>query len=204
MISFRTKAKMVLFLPVEWIWLLAYRCSSQRSKINMDLERFCMVHNGCHPGNKFIYYLLSELAGEYNEFRSLFLHRIGKKRHFLKYLMPKGAVMLGFDVPREKLGGGLFIQHGYCTDLSARSIGENCWINQRVTLGYKGDECPTIGNNVSIGVGAVVLGGVKVGNNVRIGANAIVVHDVPDNCTVCSPAATIVKRHDNNGNNNDE
>ena len=65
-----------------------------------------------------------------------------------------------------------------------------------MTLGYKGDGCPTIGNNVTIGVGAVVIGDVKIGNNVRIGANAIVVHDVPDNCTVCSPAATIVKRHD--------
>ena len=108
--------------------------------------------------------------------------------------MPRGAVLLGFDVPREKLGGGLFLQHGYCTDLSAREIGENCWINQRVTLGYIGDGCPIIGNNVTIGVGAVVLGDVKIGNNVRIGANAIVVHDVPDNCTVCSPAATIVKR----------
>ncbi|MBR5685528.1 MAG: hypothetical protein IKX18_05175 [Muribaculaceae bacterium] len=108
--------------------------------------------------------------------------------------MLRGAILLGFDVPREKLGGGLFLQHGYCTDLSAREIGENCWINQRVTLGYKGDGCPIIGNNVTIGVGAVVIGDVKIGNNVRIGANAIVVHDVPDDCTVCSPAATIVKR----------
>lgn len=199
MVSIRTKIKIVALLPVSWIWLLAYHMSSQRDRIDMDLDRFCEVHHGCLPGRKKFYYLLSELSGDAGkEFRSLFLYRLGKKRYFLRYIMPSGAMMLGFDVPREKLGGGLFIQHGYCTDLSARAIGEHCWINQRVTLGYKGDECPTIGNNVSIGVGAVVLGRVKVGNNVRIGANAIVVHDVPDNCTVCSPAATIVKRRDTN------
>lgn len=195
-ISLKAKCKLLLYVPVEWIWILVYRFSSQRVKIDMDLERFCQVHYRCSVGSKQLLLLLLEIAVGTGEFRSLFLFRIGKSRHFLKYLMPKGAVLLGFDVPREKLGGGLFIQHGYCTDLSARAIGENCWINQRVTLGYKGDECPTIGNNVSIGVGAVVLGGVKIGNNVKIGANAIVVHDVPDNCTVCSPAATIVRKRE--------
>lgn len=188
---------MILFSPVEWTWLLVYHFSSQRNKIDQDLNRFCQVHNGCHPGKKRIYFLLAELAScGGGEFRSLFLHRIGKVRHLIKRTMPRRTPLLSFDVPREKLGGGLFIQHGYCTDLSAREIGENCWINQRVTLGYKGEGCPTIGNNVTIGVGAVVIGDIKIGNNVRIGANAIVVHDVPDNCTVCSPAATIVSRRD--------
>lgn len=196
MVSLRIGTRLVMFAPLAWIWLLAYRYSSQREKIDMDLDRFCQVHSRCLPGNKRLYYLLTELVSPEGEFRSLFLYRLGKIRHILRYLMPKGVIKLVFDVPREKLGGGLFLQHGYCTDLSARSIGENCWINQKVTLGYKGDECPTIGNNVQIGVGAVVLGGVKVGNNVRIGANAIVVHDVPDNCTVCSPAATIVKMNE--------
>ena len=197
MVSNRTKIRIILFSPVEWIWLLAYRFSSQRSKIDKDLDVFCKVHHGCLPGNRRIYYLLDALAGSgIGEFRSLFLFRLGKKRHIIKRLMPRQVPMLIFDIPREQLGGGLFLQHGYCTDLSARSIGENCWINQKVTLGYKGDGCPTIGNNVSIGVGAVVIGDVKIGDNVRIGANAIVVHDVPDNCTVCSPAATIVKRND--------
>lgn len=189
--------RLILFMPVAWIWLLVYCFSSQREKIDMDLDSFSKVHIGRIPVKGRKLRLIKELIS-FAEFRSLFLYRIGKKSHFIKYFMPRGALQLGFDVPREKFGGGLFIQHGYCTDLSARAIGEHCWINQRVTLGYKGDECPTIGDHVSIGVGAVVLGGVRIGNNVRIGANAIVVHDVPDNCTVCSPAATIVKKRDSN------
>ena len=195
----RTKLHLLLLLPVAWIWVLCYKVSSQRKKIEMDLNRFKQVHAGYIPVRNRTYHLLLELVG-FAEFRSLFLFRIGKKRHLIKYLMPKGEVKLSFDVPREKLGGGLFIQHGYCTDMSARSIGENCWINQKVCLGYQGNDCPTIGNNVRIGVGAVIIGGVKIGNNVNIGANAIVVHDVPDNCTVCSPYATIVKHHDEKSN----
>lgn len=178
-----------------WIWLLAYRYSSQHKRIKMDLEHFCNVHLGFVPKSHIWLYLIRELI-VFDEFRSLFLFRIGRIKHFVRLIMPSGAIKLEFDIPREKLGGGLFIQHGYCTDISAREIGEHCWINQKVTLGYKGNECPIIGHNVTIGVGAVVLGGVKVGNNVRIGANAIVVNDVPDNCTVCSPAATIVKMYE--------
>lgn len=190
----KTKLKLILLFPVLWIWVLCYKLSSQKSKIDMDLDRFCKVHNGFVPQRRRWYYLLIKLVS-YAEFRSLFLFRLGKIQHIIRYFMPKGEVKLAFDIPRDNLGGGLFIQHGYCTDLSARSIGENCWINQKVCLGYQGNDCPTIGNNVRIGVGAVVIGGVKIGNNVNIGANAIVVHDVPDNCTICSPYATVVKQN---------
>lgn len=69
-------------------------------------------------------------------------------------------------------------------------IGHQCVVYQQVTIGriypeegkYPG--CPTIGNNVIIGVGAKILGGITVGNNVKIGAGCIVVDDVPDNVTV--------------------
>lgn len=195
MFSKRIIFRILLFCPVIWIWLLAYLLSSQRNKMEKDLDHFCEVHLGEVPQRHRIYQFLREML-VFPEFRSLFLHRLGKVKHLMKYLMPKGALSLVFAMPREKIGGGLFIQHGHCSDIGAVEIGENCWINQRVTIGFKGNGCPTIGNNVSIGVGAVVLGDVKIGNNVRIGANAIVVHDVPDNCTVCSPAATIVSRRE--------
>ena len=192
--SLKLFAKMIVFAPIAWIWFLAYFFSSQRNKIDMDLDRFCEGHIGQAPLESFRFLLVYRELIAFSEFRSLFLFRVGKISHFLRVIMPKQAVQLNFDVPREKLGGGLFIQHGFCTDLSAREIGENCWINQRVTIGYKGDECPAIGNNVSIGVGAVVIGGVKIGNNVKIGANALVLHDVPDNSIVVSPEATVIKK----------
>ena len=82
-------------------------------------------------------------------------------------------------IETPEIGGGLYIQHGFATMIAAKSIGENCWINQQVTIGYNdhGDP-PVIGNNVMITCGAKVLGNITVGDNVVIGANAVVIRDV--------------------------
>lgn len=88
---------------------------------------------------------------------------------------------------------GVFISQG-------SRIGENCVIFQQVTIGSnsiqgsKHNGSPIIGNNVFIGAGAKIIGGIQIGNNVRIGANCVVTQDIPDNCTVVSqPARIIVK-----------
>ena len=93
------------------------------------------------------------------------------------------------------IGAGLFIQHGFSTIITAKSIGENCWINQQVTIGFiAGSDCPTIGDNVTITAGAKVLGGITLGDNAIVGANAVVLKNVPPNCTVVGVPAYIVKR----------
>lgn len=74
-------------------------------------------------------------------------------------------------------------------------IGANACIYQQVTIGDDGKDCknvPIIGNNVSIGAGAKLIGKIRIGNNVQIGANAIVVEDVPDGATVIAPKARII------------
>ena len=53
-------------------------------------------------------------------------------------------------------------------------------------------EVPVLGNNVFIGAGAKILGGITIGNNVKIGANAVVVKNVPDNVTVVGIPARVV------------
>ena len=63
-------------------------------------------------------------------------------------------------------------------------FGSNCVIYQQVTIGGKDHKAATIGNNVSIGAGAKIIGGVHIGNNVVIGANTVVTKDIPDNKTV--------------------
>lgn len=185
---------MILFLPIAWIWFLAYFFSAQRNKMDMDLNRFCEVHIGHVPENYHRYLHLYRELIVFAEFRTLFLYRIGKIGHIIKSFMPKAQNNLTFSVPRDKFGGGVFIQHGFATGISAHSIGEHCWINQRVTVGFKGDGYPTIGKNVSIGVGAVIIGDIRIGDNVKIGANALVLHDVPDNSIVVSPEATIIRK----------
>ena len=63
-------------------------------------------------------------------------------------------------------------------------IGKNVFISHQVTIGRSRNEAPIIGDNVYIGPGAKIFGGIKIGNNVRIGANCVVFQDIPDNATV--------------------
>lgn len=81
-------------------------------------------------------------------------------------------------------------------------IGENCIIYQNTCFGAlhgKKDknEAPSLGNNVQVGVGAVLLGKICIGNNVSIGANAVVLNDVPDDAVVAGVPA-IIKRYKEN------
>lgn len=96
----------------------------------------------------------------------------------------------------DKIGPGLFIQHGFATIIDAKSIGKDCWVNQQVTIGYSNEtDSPKIGDNVVINSGAKVIGNVFVGNNSKVGANAVVVKDVPENCTVVGVPAKIVRKN---------
>ena len=58
-----------------------------------------------------------------------------------------------------------------------------------------GKRHPTLGNNVTVGTGAKVLGNIRIGNNVKIGGNSVVVKDVPDNCTVVGVPGRVIKRN---------
>lgn len=88
---------------------------------------------------------------------------------------------------------GIFISYG------AR-IGRGCTIFHQVTIGSntladsRGQGAPVIGDNVYIGAGAKIIGGVQVGDNARIGANCVVTFDVPANATVVLDAPRVILR----------
>ena len=133
----------------------------------------------------------SKLFIRHPEFRNLFYYRLGDYSAFLRWMFPPLPTL---HISTASIGPGLFIQHGFSTIISAASIGENCWINQQVTIGYTNEsDCPVIKDNVAIYAGAKVLGSITVGSNVKVGANAVVLKDVPDNCTVAGVPARIVK-----------
>lgn len=74
-------------------------------------------------------------------------------------------------------------------------IGKNAVIHQQVTIGlrYPGGEAPVIGDNVFIGAGAKILGGIKVGDGAVVGANAVVLDDIPPDCVAVGVPARIAK-----------
>jgi len=91
--------------------------------------------------------------------------------------------------PAAKIGPEFFIDHG-----SGVVIGETAEIGccvtlyQGVTLGgtgfQPGKRHPTLGDNVTVGSGAKLLGPISVGNGAKVGANTVVVEDVPPGSTV--------------------
>lgn len=71
-------------------------------------------------------------------------------------------------------------------------IGKNCSIYQNVTIGQGTGGAPIIGDNCFIGANSVIIGKITVGNNVKVGAGAIVVDSIPDNAVVVAPKARII------------
>ena len=99
--------------------------------------------------------------------------------------------------PHTDIGPGFYIGHfGGIVVSKNTKIGRNCNISQGVTLGrknrgkYVGE--PVIGDQVYIGPGAKVIGGVHVGNNVAIGANCVIVDDVPDDAVVVGVPGRVI------------
>lgn len=85
-------------------------------------------------------------------------------------------------------------------------IGANCEIRQNVTLGGNLDKRgpdgrtnPRIGDGVSLGPGAVVLGPIEVGSGTFIGANAVVTQSVPPNSIVAAFRAEVTGERDAEG-----
>ncbi len=116
------------------------------------------------------------------------------------WISKRTRLKTGIEIhPAAKIGKGLFIDHGMGVVIGETTIiGDNCTIYQGVTLGGtgkdKGKRHPTIGNNVTIGSGAKVLGPFTVGDNSKIAANAVVLNEIPPNSTCVGVPARVVKR----------
>ena len=143
-------------------------------KFRMDLDRWKEI---CHIDGSDAS-VMAQLLWHRKEFRNLFIYRNSQRKVYRYWIAFWYPPMDTLFIETPEIGGGLFIQHGFATMIAAKSIGENCWINQQVTIGYTGKGCPVIGNNVMITCGAKVLGDITVGDNAVIAANAAVVKDV--------------------------
>jgi serine O-acetyltransferase len=98
--------------------------------------------------------------------------------------------------PGAQIGRRFFIDHGMGVVIGETAeVGEDVLLFHGVTLGGRSmkrvKRHPTVGNNVTIGAGARVLGPVHIGDGVQIGANAVVVKDVPAGAVATGVPATV-------------
>jgi serine O-acetyltransferase len=105
--------------------------------------------------------------------------------------------LTGIEIhPGAKIGRRFFIDHGAGVVIGETTeIGDDVLLYQGVVLGgvslKKEKRHPTIGNNVMIGAGTIVLGPLSIGNGAKIGAASLVVKDVPQNSVAVGVPARV-------------
>lgn len=146
-------------------------------------------------------------------FHAIMIHRLSHylwkhKFHLTARIISQiSRFFTGIEIhPGAQIGHGFMIDHGMGVVIGETTkIGNNVTLYHDVTLGGRklydkngkklAKRHPNIGNGVTIGSGAQILGPINIGENVKIGSNAIVIEDIPANCTVVNTPAYIVKKN---------
>ncbi|WP_220503867.1 serine O-acetyltransferase EpsC [Microbispora sp. H13382] len=137
---------------------------------------------------------------------ALWLHRVAHRLHRRGRRLPARLLMLlaravtGVEIhPGAVLGRRVFVDHGAAVVIGETAVvGDDVTVYHQVTLGAVGwwrdnrradgeRRHPAIGARVVLGVGATVLGPVRVGDDAVIGARALVLHDVPAGARALAP-----------------
>jgi serine O-acetyltransferase len=139
--------------------------------------------------------------------QAVILYRIAHLLHRLRIpLIPRAIsyfsrVLTGAEIhPAAKIGRDFFIDHATGVVIGETTkIGNNVMLYHGVTLGGRGwwrdakyeKRHPTIEDNVTIGVGATIIGPVTIGRDSVIGPLSVIVDDIPHNSTVVSPKGQV-------------
>ncbi len=119
-----------------------------------------------------------------------FAHRLWDKgpqwRPVARLLSTLTRAVTGVEIhPGARIGRRFFIDHGMGVVIGATAVvGDDVMLYHGVTLGGRSLERgvkrhPTVGDRVTVGAGARVLGDIEIGDDVQIGANSVVVKDIP-------------------------
>ena len=150
---------------------------------------------------------LVEIALGYPGVHAVWIHRIAHRmwqepvlRLPARLLSQAVRALTGVEIhPGAQLGRRLFIDHGMGVVIGETAVvGDDVLLFHGVTLGGKsmrrGKRHPTLGDNVTVGAGAKILGPVFIGTGVQVGANAVVITDVPNDHTAVGIPARIFPR----------
>lgn len=150
-----------------------------------------------------------ENALVYSGLHAIWSHRVAHRlwarpglRGLARVLAQATRFATGIEIhPGASIGRRFFIDHGMGVVIGETTeVGDDVMVYHGVTLGGRslshGKRHPTIGNGVTVGAGAKVLGPITVGDGSAIGANAVVTQDVPADCIATGIPAAVRHRTD--------
>ncbi len=147
-----------------------------------------------------------ENAMVYSGLHAIWIHRLchwmwqREWRGPARVLAQFNRFLTGIEIhPGATIGRRFFIDHGMGIVIGETAeIGDGVMLYHGVTLGgqvlTQTKRHPTIGDNVTIGAGAKILGPVVVGENSSIGANAVVTKSIPPNSIAVGIPAKVRER----------
>jgi putative colanic acid biosynthesis acetyltransferase WcaB len=114
------------------------------------------------------------------------------------------SIVLGIEVPAAaSIGPRLRLYHPHGIVLNPHcTIGSDCQLRHNVTVGNRVDRSgqelgvATLGDDVELGTGCVVVGALHVGDHARIGALAVVTKSVPDWAVVVGNPGRVLRIDD--------
>ena len=123
--------------------------------------------------------------------KKVFAH-IGKNCYYHPFVIPSEPKLVSFGDNVIISSGVKLITHDMSYSLFANDEAEN---NSMYYYPYSTGKIK-IGNNVMIGLNAIILPNVKIGNNVIVGAGAVVTKDIPDGVVVGGIPAKVIEKYD--------
>lgn len=162
-----TKQKLIETLELEE---KLYRNIGYRGKIHSALTQ-------CEVGKIFKYIIFLRKDEFYSNKRKTIIDKImgAYYRRMHNYL----GLKLGISIPINTFGKGLLIYHsqGIIIHRNVR-CGDYCKLHGLNCIGNNGSEeingCPQIGDELDLGVGAKIIGNIKMGKGIKVGCNAVV------------------------------
>lgn len=160
--------------------ILAYERNMYKQYMYPSSKDYLLGKFKCENVTKIMQWQRIARVTDYHDYK---YHTTGSKWHLLMYLLcirkrNRLGNKIGLEASTELIGKGLKVYHFNNVINSGAVIGENLHLHGCNVIGNAGNgdmRCPVIGNNVMMGAGAKVIGGVTIADNIKIAAGAVVV-----------------------------
>lgn len=139
-----------------------------------DLKRYKTLDSSY----KLLWHILDQSFWVLASYRILNFLYVSRVTYLAKFLEKISEFIFKCYIPSNtSIGEGLVIYHAFNIIINGKCIiGKNCTLYSSICIGqrFPGDAVPKIGDNVVIGTGACILGGIAIPSDTIIPANSVV------------------------------